>query len=107
VCGGIRSGFEKIYRGPVLVVMADLSDDRSEVDRMLALYRKGFDVVVGSRYMPGGRINGGPLLKKTLSRIAGVSLRYARRLPTHDATNAFKIMTPRCSVASRLKASVL
>lgn len=91
VVGAIRTGFDTAEQGPVLVVMADLSDDLAVVDEMLALYRLGYDVVVGSRYMPGGNINGGPFVKKSLSRFAGVSLRYLRGLPTHDATNAFKI----------------
>jgi len=91
VVGAIHTGFNTVEQGPVLVVMADLSDDLDAVDKMLELYREGYDVVVGSRYMPGGRINGGPLVKKTLSRIAGVSLHHVRGLPTHDATNAFKI----------------
>jgi len=41
--------------------------------------------------MKGGRQVGGPLLKKTISRIADVSLRYIAGLPTHDATNSFKL----------------
>lgn len=91
VVGAIRSGFAQVEKGPVLVVMADLSDDLNDVPGMLSLYRQGFDVVVGSRYMPGGRILGGPLVKKTLSRLAGVTLHYLRGVPTHDATNAFKL----------------
>lgn len=91
VVGAIRTGFQKVDRGPVLVLMADLSDELGIVTRMLDLYRRGYDVVAGSRYMPGGRIIGGPLLKKSLSRMAGVSLHYIRGLPTHDATNAFKL----------------
>jgi hypothetical protein len=58
---------------------------------MLELYREGNHVVVGSRYMKGGRIVNGPALKQALSRVAGVSLHWLRRIPTHDATNAFKI----------------
>ncbi len=91
VVGAIRSGFQQVDRGPVLVLMADLSDELSVVGSMLGLYREGFDVVAGSRYMPGGRIIGGPLLKKSMSRMAGVSLHYFRGIPTHDATNAFKL----------------
>jgi dolichol-phosphate mannosyltransferase len=91
VVGAIRSGFQQVDSGPVLVLMADLSDDLNDLARMLELYREGYDVVVGSRYMPGGRIIGGPLLKKSLSRAAGVSLHYLRGIPTHDATNAFKL----------------
>jgi dolichol-phosphate mannosyltransferase len=91
VVGAIRTGFECVEDGPVLVVMADLSDDLGQVDRMLKLYRDGYPVVVGSRYMPGGKLIGGPLIKQTLSRLAGLSLYWLRRFPTHDATNAFKI----------------
>lgn len=91
VVGALLTGFRRVESGPVLVVMADLSDDLSQVDRMLELYREGYDVVVGSRYMKGGGIVDGPLIKQGLSRLAGVSLYWLRRMPTHDATNAFKI----------------
>jgi glycosyltransferase involved in cell wall biosynthesis len=91
VVGAIRTGFNHAQHGAVLVVMADLSDDLSQVDQMLAFYRDGYQVVVASRYMPGGRLVDAPLLKQAFSRIAGVSLRWFRRIPTHDATNAFKL----------------
>lgn len=91
VVSAIMTGFDIVPSGPVLVVMADLSDDLAQVDRMLTLYSDGYDVVVGSRYMKGGRLIGGPFLKQLLSRLAGTSLWWLRRLPTHDATNAFKI----------------
>ena len=91
VVGAIRAGFEQVSDGPVLVSMADLSDDLAAVDRMLDLYRRGYRLVVASRYMRGGKVIGGPPLKKNLSRLAGLSLHWFRRLPTHDATNAFKL----------------
>jgi dolichol-phosphate mannosyltransferase len=91
VVGALLTGFRDVKSGPLLVVMADLSDDLAQVGRMVELYRQGFDVVVGSRYMKGGRIVNGPPLKQGLSRLAGVSLCWLRRIPTHDATNAFKI----------------
>jgi glycosyltransferase involved in cell wall biosynthesis len=91
VVGALLTGFRSVENGPVLVVMADLSDDLAQVECMLELYREGYDVVVGSRYMKGGRIVDGPVFKQGLSRLAGVSLCWFRRIPTHDATNAFKI----------------
>ncbi len=91
VVAAIMTGFDAAGEGPVLVVMADLSDDLAQVDIMLDLYRRGYDVVVGSRYMRGGRLVGGPPFKQLLSRLAGTSLCWFRGLPTHDATNAFKI----------------
>jgi dolichol-phosphate mannosyltransferase len=91
VIGAILTGFTHAGKGPVLVVMADLSDDLTQVDQMLALYRQGYDIVVASRYMKGGRIVGGPWFKQSLSRLAGLTLHWLRNIPTHDPTNAFKL----------------
>ena len=91
VAGAIRTGFRVVGSGPALVVMADLSDDLAGVPRMLDLYRAGARVVCPSRYCPGGRQLGGPWLKKTLSRLAGVCLNVLVRFPTRDATNNFRL----------------
>lgn len=91
VVGAILTGFNSVSAGPCLVVMADLSDDFRQVDDMLELYRQGYQIVAGSRYMRGGKIIGAPFLKQMMSRAAGVSLHWLRGLPTHDPTNAFKL----------------
>jgi hypothetical protein len=52
---------------------------------------RGYDVVSASRYMKGGTKEGGPWLKSLLSKTAGRSLHYLTRIPTHDATNAFRL----------------
>lgn len=91
VVGAIRTGFEVVGTGPALVVMADLSDDLTVVPRMLDLYAAGYRIVCPSRYMRGGRQLGGPFLKRTLSRAAGLLLYTLVRFPTHDATNNFRL----------------
>ena len=87
----ILSGLDYVPSGPLLVTMADLSDDLGMVDAMHKYYLQGASVVCGSRYMKGGGQVGGPLLKRTLSRLAGTSLYWVRRFPTHDVTNNFKL----------------
>jgi glycosyltransferase involved in cell wall biosynthesis len=89
--GAIKSGMNAASRPAVLVMMADLSDDLSAIPQMLDLFQNGCLLVAGSRYMKGGKQIGGPFLKKTLSRIAGVSLHYLVGLRTHDATNSFRL----------------
>ncbi|MEN6519963.1 MAG: glycosyltransferase [Armatimonadota bacterium] len=89
--GAIKTGFDEASRPAVVVMMADLSDDLSDVSKMAELFRNGCKIVAGSRYMKGGKQIGGPRLKKTLSRLAGVSLHYLVGLPTHDATNSFRL----------------
>ena len=78
--------------GPlVLISMADGSDEPHIVDRMVGLARDGADVVAASRYMRGGHQVGGPLLKRLMSRTAGLSLHWVAGVPTHDPTNNFKL----------------
>jgi glycosyltransferase involved in cell wall biosynthesis len=91
---GVRYAIEAGMRAaaaPVVVVsMADVSDDFSRVEEMVARVEAGADVVCASRYMAGGRQLGGPWLKSLMSRAAGVTLHYLSGLPTRDPTNSFK-----------------
>ncbi|HET9555032.1 MAG TPA: glycosyltransferase [Anaeromyxobacteraceae bacterium] len=91
VLGAIVTGLRSVPAGPVLVSMADLSDDFDALPAMLAAYRDGADVVVASRYMAGGRQIGGPWLKGQLSRWGGRSLRWLAGFPVSDATNSYRL----------------
>ena len=89
----IKTGFESIDKGVILVVMADLADDLGRVDEMLAKVNEGYDIVCGSRYMKGGCQIGGPRFKKFLSKFAGISLHLLVGIPVRDITNSFKMYT--------------
>src|SRR3989344_4975825 len=87
----LKTGLKKAEGNAVCIMMADLTDDPVILNQMYRMYEKGFDVVAASRYMKGGRQIGGPILKQILSRVAGVSLHHLVGLPTHDATNSFRL----------------
>ncbi len=88
----VKTGLESAEGTAVAVIMADLADDLRTVDPMYDLIAGGaYDLVAGSRYMPGGAQLGGPLLKKILSRLAGLTLHLITGLPTCDLTNNFKM----------------
>jgi dolichol-phosphate mannosyltransferase len=91
VVNALKVGLSGATSSYVLVTMADLSDDLSQVDQMVALMDDGADIVCGSRYMKGGKQLGGPFLKSLMSRVAGLSLYYLTKLPTRDVTNSFKL----------------
>lgn len=91
VIGALKEGFFRSQADFILVTMADLSDDYTTLGPMLMEAAQGADVVCASRYMKGGRLNGGPFLKQLFSRIAGVSLHFLRGFPTHDITNSYKL----------------
>jgi glycosyltransferase involved in cell wall biosynthesis len=91
VCGAIKEGILASDTTFVLVTMADMSDDYGKLSQMLSTAAEGWDIVCGSRYVRGGHQFGGPLLKKTLARLAGLSLHWIMRVPTHDITNSYKL----------------
>jgi len=95
VLNAMKSGLRAARAPYVLITMGDGSDDPADIDPMYANARAGADVVAGSRYMRGGRQVGGPLLKRTLSRTAGLSLHWLGGLPVHDATSNFRLYSKR------------
>lgn len=105
VVGALETGFQSVSDGPILVVMGDLSDDLTKVDEMVALYDRGGQLVAASRYMPGGKVVGGPFLRRNLSKWAGLTLHWLRGLPTCDATNSFKLYDAKMLNALNLQSS--
>jgi dolichol-phosphate mannosyltransferase len=95
VLNAMKAGIAGTTAPYVLISMADGSDEPAVVDQMVALARAGADVVAASRYMAGGRQIGGPLLKRTLSRVAGLTLHTFAGVATHDATSNFKLYSRR------------
>jgi dolichol-phosphate mannosyltransferase len=95
VLNAMKSGLRAARAQYVVVTMGDGSDDSNDIDAMYALATGGADVVAGSRYMRGGRQLGGPLLKRTMSRTAGLSLHWLGGVPVHDATSNFRLYSKR------------
>lgn len=91
----IKTGFTKASGEAICVMMADLTDDPRTLNKMMDLYDQGYEIVSGSRYMPGGKQVGGPFIKQILSRTAGVSLHYLAGIPTFDPTNSFRLYSSR------------
>jgi glycosyltransferase involved in cell wall biosynthesis len=82
----------------VLVEMdADLSHDPADVPRLCATIEEGADLVIGSRYIPGGSIPAWSWHRRALSRYGNRYAARMLRLPVTDATSGF-----RAYAASRL-----
>jgi dolichol-phosphate mannosyltransferase len=86
----IRFGIDAAAAPVAVVTMADGCDDARQIDELARLVERGVAVAAASRYMAGGQQVGGPILKGTLSRLAGRSLRVLAHVGTRDATNSFK-----------------
>ena len=92
VLNAIKTGLECASGKYVVVTMADLSDPPEVMNAMVDMAeQEDADVVCASRYMKGGQQIGGPLVKGLMSRTAGLTLHWFAGVPTHDATNSFKL----------------
>jgi dolichol-phosphate mannosyltransferase len=86
----IRYGMDAARAGVLVVMMADGSDDSTQVEELVTLVERGAVIAAASRYMPGGQQVGGHAVKQLLARAAGLSLRLLARTGTCDPTNSFK-----------------
>ena len=85
-------GIRKAIREPVDVVCqmdADLSHDPASLPDLVAATDRA-DVVIGSRYIPGGRIVNWPLRRRVLSRFANAYIRIVTRLRARDCTSGYR-----------------
>lgn len=88
----VRYGLERFQGDMVAVMMADLSDDPSD---LVAYYRlmveKQLDCVFGSRFIQGGKVYDYPKHKLIINRIANLIIRLTVGISYNDSTNAFKM----------------
>ncbi|MFE3450156.1 polyprenol monophosphomannose synthase [Nonomuraea sp. NPDC059194] len=82
---GMAEGFD------VLVEMdADGSHQPEELHKLLDALAEGADLVIGSRWVPGGKVVNWPGHREFLSKGANVYVRLMLGLPVRDATAGFR-----------------
>jgi dolichol-phosphate mannosyltransferase len=89
-----RHGFAEVLDAGFDVIIqmdVDFSHDPSLLPSFAAaITEDGFDVAVGSRYVPGGATPDWPLRRSMLSRYGNEYARAALRLGMHDATSGYR-----------------
>ena len=88
------AGFRRALQGGATAVLqmdADWSHDPAALPGLLAPIVDGSsDVVIGSRYTPGGGVVDWGLARRLISRGGSLFARIVLRLPAHDLTGGFK-----------------
>jgi dolichol-phosphate mannosyltransferase len=85
-------GIKKAIDEPVDVLCqmdADLSHDPKQLPDLIAATAHA-EVVIGSRYIPGGEIVNWPLRRRILSRVANFYIRRVTRLSARDCTSGYR-----------------
>ena len=85
----LRYGFSQASGDVLIPFMGDESDRAEDIPTMVHALEQGFDVVAGSRYMPGGETVG-MTVKQRISHLYSILVRLAGGLEIHDVSNAFR-----------------
>jgi len=88
------AGFERAISGGyrfVAEIDADGSHDPAELPAMLALAIDGADLVIGSRWVPGGAVRNWPWLRQAISRAGNGYSRFMLRSGIRDITAGYRI----------------
>jgi dolichol-phosphate mannosyltransferase len=91
---GIRLAIQRPAGGPghvdvICQMDADLSHDPRQLPALIA-GTSDADVVLGSRYIPGGGVVNWPTRRRLLSRFANLYIRSVTRLTARDCTTGFR-----------------
>ena len=81
----LQRGYDVVFE-----MDADLSHDPAELPTLLAAVRDGADLVIGSRYIPGGSIPSWARWRRALSRWGNRYADAVLRLGVSDATSGFR-----------------
>jgi dolichol-phosphate mannosyltransferase len=88
-----RDGFRAALASAADVVCqmdADLSHDPRFLPSLLASAGNGAGLTIGSRYMPGGRVENWPVHRVMLSAVANTYIRTVTGLRVRDCTSGFR-----------------
>lgn len=70
---------------------ADGSHDPAELPAMLATAASGADLVLGSRWVPGGAVRNWPWIRQAISRAGNAYARIVLGSDVHDLTSGFRV----------------
>jgi dolichol-phosphate mannosyltransferase len=74
----------------VLEMDCDFSHDTADVPRLIAAAEEGADVVLGSRYVPGGGVTDWGTVRRFISRGASIYTELFLHMAVKDPTGGFK-----------------
>jgi len=100
---GFRWAVARNETRAIVQMDADFSHDPGDLPRLLAPLMTGSDLVLGTRYMPGGRTVGWPIHRKLISHAGTTFARVVLLLPYRDLTGGFKAWRRELLEAIRLR----
>lgn len=89
------NGFNRIDKkfSHVLTLDADLNHDPADIGKFVkAMKTTGSDIVIGSRFMKGGRFDDTRAWKRFISTVVNSFIRILMNVQIHDVTSGYRLM---------------
>jgi len=91
----IRDGFHFLLSLPkqpkyIITMDSDYSHNPNDIPKLLKLAKKGYDLVIGSRYCEKGKVKGWKLSRLLISKAANTITGILVKLPLKDFTSGFR-----------------
>ncbi len=91
-CVGISYAVNQLKADAFIEFDGDFQHDPKDISRLVAEFEKGYDYVIGSRYVSGGSVpEDWAWHRKMLSRFGSLLIRWVLWLPTYDNTSGLKL----------------
>jgi dolichol-phosphate mannosyltransferase len=95
---GLSRGYDRLVE-----MDADGSHQPEQLPALLAASDAGADVVLGSRWIPGGGVENWPAYRELLSRGGSAYSRIVLGLPQRDVTGGYRVLTAHALESIRLE----
>lgn len=99
--GAFRTGIAYATMDKIQVLDADGSHNPQDIEAMHSLYKQGYDIVIGSRYVNGGKSNDSRS-SYIMSKILNFTMRICIGVKAKDISTSFRVYN-----AKQLKSVVL
>lgn len=87
----LNTGFKNASSQIIINMDADLTHPLNKIEEMVDLVKKGYDVVIGSRYVRGGGYKGVPFWRRMISFVGGfIIFRLLFLSGIRDMTSGFR-----------------
>lgn len=91
--GALKEGISKaIFEGfDVFIFMdADLTHDGNDIPKFTKKIEEGYDLVLGSRFIAGGKMVGVPYLRALISKMGNIVGKILLNIPVQDFTTGYR-----------------
>jgi len=87
---GFRIAIDELAASVIFEMDADFSHNPEFIPGFIRKLGEGFDVVVGSRYIPGGRVEGWGAYRRLVSSGANILAQLLVGIKIHDVTSGYR-----------------